>query len=210
MIGAHDDNFDKPGESDRERWNSKYRDQTDALAPSPTVLQLAHHLPPGGSALDVAGGSGRHAIWLAHRGLEVTVADVSEVGLVLARERAQQAGVTVRTQRVDLLHEPIPPGPWSMVLCCCFLHRPVFAALPGALASGAVVIVVQPTVKNLTRHAKPPRPYLLEERELPSHFADFQILHYVEEWSADDRHDAVLVARWPEQNTGMNIARQTS
>ena len=39
----------------------------------------------GGTALDVAGGAGRHAVYLAERAWRVTSADISESGVERAR-----------------------------------------------------------------------------------------------------------------------------
>jgi hypothetical protein len=57
------------------------------------------------------------------------------------------------------------------------------------------LVVVQPTKKNLERYSKPPLAFLLEEGELRTLASGMEIVHYEEGWSADDRHDAVLVAK---------------
>ena len=51
--------------------------------------------------LDIACGTGRHAIELAKRGYQVTGFDLSEGQLRLAREKAAAAGVSVEFQRRD-------------------------------------------------------------------------------------------------------------
>jgi tellurite methyltransferase len=71
-------------ESDRERWNARYREEAAIPPPSPFLVGLDALLPRTGRALDVAGGPGRHALWLARRGLDVTLADVSDVALEVA------------------------------------------------------------------------------------------------------------------------------
>lgn len=48
---------------------------------------LRAHLPPSGRVLDLGGGPGRYAGWLAERGYRVTLADLSPNLLELARER---------------------------------------------------------------------------------------------------------------------------
>lgn len=58
---------------------------------------------------------------------------------------------------------------------------------------------VQPTVRNLERHQRPPRPYLLDEGELPKLLDELRIVHYQEGWLTDGRHDAVVVARRADQ-----------
>jgi hypothetical protein len=181
---------------DRQKWNAKYADASFApREPSAGLVALASFLPRCGRALEVAGGAGRHSIWLASRGLDVTIADISAVGLAQARERAAEAGVMIRTLETDLQEAPFPAGPWDLIVSVCYLWRPIYAAYPATLASGGILVVIQPTKKNLERHDKPPADFLLEEGELPRLVQGLEIVHYEEGWLADDRHDAVLVAR---------------
>ncbi|NQT39569.1 MAG: class I SAM-dependent methyltransferase [Planctomycetes bacterium] len=51
--------------------------------------------------LDIACGTGRHAVELTKRGYQVTGFDLSEGQLRVAREKAAEAGVTVELQRRD-------------------------------------------------------------------------------------------------------------
>jgi len=54
---------------------------------------IARRLPPGARVLDIGGGPGRYAIWLAARGHRVTLADLSPDLLDIARDRIAAAGV---------------------------------------------------------------------------------------------------------------------
>jgi hypothetical protein len=180
---------------DRGKWDARYRagDHT-AGKPSPFLVSLAARLPTG-RALDVAGGAGRNALWLAAQGLDVTVADVSEVGLSLARERAAAAGLAIATRTVDLTAEPFPAGPWDLLLCILYLERSLFPAFEHALAPGGLFLWLHPTVENLERHPKPPRPFLLDRGEAPSLLGDLEVLIYDEGWSEDGFHEARVLAR---------------
>jgi tellurite methyltransferase len=187
--------------ADRERWNTKYREEAarplrseDEIAtPSHFLAEVSALLPASGRGLDVAGGSGRNARWLLQRGLQVTIADISEVGL----QRAVAAAPGLQTVQLDLESEPLPPGPWDLILCSHFLHRPLFAAFPGALAPGGMLIVAHPTASNLQRHPKPGRRFLLEDGELPSLISGLDILLYKEGWTPSGRHEAHLLAQKP-------------
>ena len=183
-------------ELDRNRWNEKYlagrAGSADASAHLPV---LAHLLPESGRALDVAGGAGRHAIWLARRGLEVTLTDISDEALQIARRRMERADVSLTTLRADLLEEPFPTGPWALIVSFHFLHRPLFDAFRQHLAPGGILVFVQATKSNLERFERPSPSHLLEDGEAPSLVADLEILHYEEGWLREGRHDAVLVAR---------------
>lgn len=62
-----------------------------------TMRTLYEHLPPTpASLLDIGGGPGRYAITLSARGYDVTLADISRPELELAREKAAEAGVTLK------------------------------------------------------------------------------------------------------------------
>ena len=181
---------------DRQKWDTKYSAAEDVpREPSAVLRSLGALLPNSGRALDVAGGAGRNAIWLAQRGLDVTIADVSPRGLALAEERALEAGVMITTLCTDLEDAPFPAGPWDLILSVCYLWRPLFAVYPQVLSPGGLLVIIQPTKQNLERHPKPPAGFLLSDGELPSLVSGLEIVHYQERWQADGRHDAVVVAR---------------
>ena len=185
---------------DRIKWNARYGDSGGIRRePSPFVVSLDHALPVQGRALDLAGGSGRHAIWLARRGLDVTVVDISDEGLALAAAGAREAGVALHTVAADLEEEPLPAGPWHVILDFHFLQRSLFPQIVSGLAPGGILVFVQPTLTNLQRHEQPGADYLLENGELPRLLAelDIEILDYEEGWTGEGRHEARLVARRP-------------
>jgi len=180
---------------DQQKWDAKYAAENVPREPSAVLRSLESLLPTRGRAIDVAGGAGRNALWLAQRGLQVTVADVSPQGLAMAQERAVRAGVSISPLQIDLEESPFPAGPWDLILSVCYLCRELFMVYPSLLAPGGMLTVIQPTKKNLERHAKPPAAYLLEDEELPGLIKGLEIVRYEEGWLADGRHDAVVVAR---------------
>ena len=164
-------------EADRRRWDARYREREPGLRqPSRSLVALADLMPQGGRALDVAGGTGRHALWLARRGLDVILADISGVALELARREAAGAGLPLRTLAIDLEAEPLPPGPWGLILCVDFLWRPLFEAIPAAPARGGLLVVVHPTRSNLRRHSRPGPRHLRGDGELPGLARGLEVL----------------------------------
>ena len=145
-------------DADREKWDARYRERGPE---SRAAVELPHvarrrSCPRRGRALDVAGGAGRHALWLAARGLDVTLVDISAAGLALARADARRAGrARSPPSPRDLEREPLPAGPFDLVLSCYYLRRELFAAFPALLAPGGLLVYVQPTRANLQRHAAP-------------------------------------------------------
>ncbi|AET89589.1 MULTISPECIES: class I SAM-dependent methyltransferase [Caballeronia] len=107
-------------------------------APSGWVTRWAHLVAPGGTVLDVAAGSGRHARWFASRGMSVLAIDRDAEALA-----SMHACAGVETLTAD-----IEGAPWAIpahrmfdaVVVTNYLHRPLFGHLIDALAPGGVLI----------------------------------------------------------------------
>jgi ubiquinone/menaquinone biosynthesis C-methylase UbiE len=79
---------------DEEAHNEWARLDRDRVEFAVTLRALDEYLPPAPArVLDIGGGPGRYAIELTRRGYDVTLADISEVELSLATEKAAEAGV---------------------------------------------------------------------------------------------------------------------
>lgn len=176
-------------QADREKWNARYGEEAAMQEPSPFLAQLSGLLPCHGRALDVAGGSGRNARWLAAHGLSVTVADISDVALA----RAARDGFA--TALVDFDVDPLPEGPWDVIFVNHFLHRPLFAQVPSRLAPEGLLVVAHPTVTNLERNPHPGRKFLLEAAELCALVQGLEIVSFDEGWRENGWHEARLVGR---------------
>ena len=127
----------------------------------------------------------------------MTLADISEEGLAIARAAAKQAGVSLITLETDLETDPMPVGPWDLILSFHYLNRPLFERVPSALAPGGLFVMVQPTRTNLIRHPKPGPAFLLQEGEIQRWARDLEIERCEEGWLPEGRHEARLVARKP-------------
>lgn len=188
-------------DADRSKWDARYRERGALEQPDAWLVELDGVLPREGFALDVAGGGGRNAIWLARRGLRVWLVDISEEALRIARHRAADAGVALETWRADLESDPLPAGPWDLVLSFHYLERGLFPQFARVLRRGGTLVFSQPTERNLERHERPPRAFLLAEGELATLVpAGLEIVSLTEGWSEDGpdgRHEARLVARRP-------------
>lgn len=196
-------------QEDREKWNARYADASEADAdtacpfrdlqpPHAFVVAQAERLRPGQTALDVAGGVGRHAIWLAKQGLEVSLLDISHLALERAEAFAKEQGVKLATIEHDAADDGLPQGQWDVILSSYFLRRELFNQFAQRLRPGGLLIFVQATASNLEKHAKPPRDFLLEDGELPGLLQGLEIVTFEEGWfeeGEDVRHEAQLVAR---------------
>lgn len=172
-------------EGDASRWDAKYRARP---LPEPSVSEAFRSvqtwIPRSGRAVDLAGGEGAHALWLAQQGLDVTLCDVSEVALARAQGMAEATDVSLRTIRVDLETSPVPPGPWHLALCMNYLQPSLWPAVAAQLEVGGRALWLHPTVENLTRHAKPSRRFLLHAGQGAALFeaAGLEVLFADESW----------------------------
>ncbi len=85
------------------------------------VRSLSKYLASG-KVLDIGGGEGRNALYLAKQGYEVSVVDLSSVGIENLRQAAQQAGVKISTKVADVTEGEIEEN-FDGVLMSFVLHH---------------------------------------------------------------------------------------
>lgn len=132
-------------------------------APSAWLVRFAALIAPGARVLDYACGSGRHARWLAARGMQVDAVDRDRSAL----DRLQ--GVTgVRARELDLEGDvwSLAGECYNAVVVTNYLYRPRFDAMLALLPPGGVLIYETFMVGN-ERFGKPSSPaFLLQPGEL--------------------------------------------
>jgi Fe2+ or Zn2+ uptake regulation protein len=157
-----------------ERWDERYagREYLWDVRPNQFVERYLHGLPPG-TAIDLAAGEGRNAVWLAQQGWTVTAVDFSQAGLDKATRLARDNGVAERviTVNADVL-EWVSAEPVDLVVIA-YLQLPpgqVRTALGhavGWLRPGGRVLVVAHDRTNIEHGyggpSSPDRCYDLEE-----------------------------------------------
>ena len=183
-------------DSEREHWDERYRTEgARSTEPAAFLVEVAPHLQPRSRILDVGGGSGRNAIWLARQGHRVTIADISAPGLSLAEDAAQAAGVELSTIRMDFDTDPMPEGPWDVVVDFHFIKRHLFPVFLSVLRPGGFLVFCRATLRNLERNERPPRPFLLAEGEGWDLLSDYELVIAREGWSAEGRHEFEALAK---------------
>jgi SAM-dependent methyltransferase len=145
---------------DANEWDERYAasDLVWSAEPNRFVAELVEPLTPG-SAVDIAAGEGRNAIWMASVGWTVVATDFSPVAVERARTRAARvlgpdaARLTAVVADATL---PAPGGPAAYDLALfSYLQLPraeLKAALRAgveAVRSGGHVIVVGHAARNL-------------------------------------------------------------
>jgi SAM-dependent methyltransferase len=138
-------------------------------APSAWLVMNRALLPAPGRALDVAGGRGRNAVWLAEQGFQTTAIDRDPSAVADLEDRAQRNGLPLTALVMDLEADAVTLGDalYDVVVVVHYLHRPLFPALLAALRPGGVLVYETFTVAQAAR-GRPTNPaFLLEPGELP-------------------------------------------
>ncbi len=143
-------------EPSRERWNQRWAGERAhaSTAPSRFLTAEVADLRPG-TALDLACGAGRNAVWLAERGWQVTAVDFSGVALGMAGSLAAERGVEVDWIESDVLTWAPPARAYDLV-CVLYLQLPAperataLARAASAVRAGGTLLIVGHDRLNLT------------------------------------------------------------
>jgi tellurite methyltransferase len=137
---------------DRERWNAKFlAGEAQSVEPDPLLLEVCAKLTPG-RALDLAGGAGRHALWLAQRGWQAFVSDISDEALAIAAQRAASASLSLTTRRepaAETLALASASERFDLIIVFWCLLRDQFAAFPAALRPGGLLVYKTYTAEHV-------------------------------------------------------------
>jgi SAM-dependent methyltransferase len=144
-----------------EHWNAQWAniaDDSKWLTPEKDVMDWAATLTPGAKILDLGAGVGRHAIWLARQGFDVTALDAAADGLA---EINKAGGIeTIQAGMTDL---PFADARFDHVLSCNVIYH------------GNEDVVLR-TIAEIRRVLVPGGTYLgtmLSKRRLPSELAKY-------------------------------------
>jgi SAM-dependent methyltransferase len=226
--------FDSADE--RERWNQRYREKSAAkrkagtprkTVPDPFLVwafseYIAPLFPHGGSALDLAGGAGRHAIWLAKQGWDVTLMDISETGVDEARLNVGPLASHIRFVVDDLTHfkaaqtqfgapsEPALEPAFDVVIAFFYLQRSIFPEIVKTLRPGGLLICKTYTVEQAKLAAGPKNPaHLLEPGELLHLARELRVLHSREVMAESATAELVAGKEIPSFTARGNVATGT-
>jgi SAM-dependent methyltransferase len=172
---------------EREKWNERYLAGTHGALPPDALLIHSFEryveplFPEAGRALDIAGGTGRHAIFLAEKGWRVRLTDIAEAGIESARKNAGDLASRIEFGVEDLTRFDGSRESYDLITNFFFLRREMFGELVKALKPGGLLIYKGYTRGQAKFGGGPTNPeYLLAENELINSFRDLQVLHYAE------------------------------
>jgi SAM-dependent methyltransferase len=165
--------------------------------PASWLVQHAELLPRAGRALDVACGRGRHALWLAERGLTTLAVDRSADAIREVNEAARARRLPLRAEVRDLESGVDPfrdDTTFDVIVVVHYLHRPLFPGLRDALAPGGLLVYETFTRAQAAR-GKPTNPdFLLKPGELIELMRPLDVLAS-REGDFDGRMIASVIAR---------------
>lgn len=179
-------------------WDARYREGAqDAPAEPAGIVSEWLPLLPRGRALDLACGTGRHALLLAGLGISVTAVDWSGTALEILENRARKTRLPVirvsaaalgelssrgiRLIQANLEESVLPDNSFSIILCFHYLQRSLFPQIARALRPGGLLLFETYTRAQLNYSGGPGNPaHLLELGELRTAFPGLRALFYRE------------------------------
>jgi len=166
---------------DQQEWEHHYRDKTlDELQPPDTLLTDNRTLLTGGTALDIAMGSGRNALFLAECGYRVTGIDRAESAVHLAVKTAHQRKLSLDGLTADMLDVDLGNEKFDVIANFYFLERDLIPRIKQALKPGGLVFFETFTSFKIPRDDPRYRKFLIDPNELLTLFSDFFIMYYFE------------------------------
>lgn len=164
----------------RQHWDTRYG---EAYRERPASSLLARWLPQmhPGTALDLACGTGRNAVFLAGHGWRVVGIDISPVGLHLAQQAAQKHQVTLDLVAVNIDDWPLPPAYFDLICVFRFLDRALCPRLVAALRPDGMLLYETFTIGQRNFEGGPRSDaLLLQPDELPTLFPTLRQVEYNE------------------------------
>jgi tellurite methyltransferase len=155
-------------------------------------------LPRTGRALDVACGRGRHAFWLAAKGLGTVAVDRNREAVAFVNDEARRRALPLRAAVVDLEGDDVSleAAAYDIVVVVHYLHRPLFPALCAAVRPGGI-LVYETFTSAQARRGKPTNPaFLLDPGELRELVSPLEVLAE-REGEFEEKMLASVIARRP-------------
>lgn len=186
-------------------WDTRYAgsDRVWSASPNDWVAATIGAWNPG-RALDLGAGEGRHSVWLASLGWQVTAVDFSSVGIERGRTGAHEAGFEVDWVVADLRTWEPPDGATFDLVLLAYLHLDddVLGRARGWLAPGGALVAIGHALRNLAEGVGGPSDGRLlhteaEYRAASEGLAVERLGEVIRHLPDGDAIDLALVARRP-------------
>jgi len=127
-------------------WDRKYAEGLPSLTnPDPFFLStyerfVSPRFPRAGTGLDLAGGLGRHALWLAARKWKMSLVDVSDVAVGKLRAEARRLDLQLDLFVADAAAYDFRLERYDLIVLFYHFDRSLFGRIVGALKPGGLFI----------------------------------------------------------------------
>jgi len=175
-------------------WDERYEadDYLFGKAPNAFLVRCVGHIPTNGKVLALADGEGRNGVWLAEQGFEVVSVDSAPNALAKARSLADERGVNLTIEHVDLLNWDWPVDEFDAVVAIFIQfvgpmeRQRIFQNMVQAIKRGSVVLLegYRPEQLDYGTGGPPLIENLYTEKQLRAELSDLTIEH-LESYDAD-------------------------
>jgi tellurite methyltransferase len=197
-------------EEQRLHWDQKYQEEMASLTkPDPFFLSaykqfVEDSFPNAGVVLDLAGGLGRHALWLASRGWRVNVVDISEVAISRLRQTALQLDLPLDLFAMAATEYHFEPAQFDLIVLFYHLDRALCEKIVSALKPGGFLICKASVRWDSNERLTPSNADPLERNEILSLVPGLGVMHHRER-PVLDRGVVELVGRKPEATSAISV-----
>lgn len=170
----------------RSHWDLKYQQGLPSLEkPDPFFLSafarfVLNQFSTGGVALDVAGGIGRHALWLARRNWRVTVVDISEVAIRKLDQKMRQLDLSLELFALDAKEYPFKPACFDLIVIFYHFDRDICSSVLSALKPGGFLICKSALSWDGYEGTPPTSIEQLRRSEILSMLPGLRVMHHEE------------------------------
>lgn len=165
----------------QQEWEEHYRTASHSEPQLPdTLLTDNRTLLTGGTALDIATGSGRNAFFLADCGYRVIAVDRSASAALLVNTYALSRGLSVDAVAADILDINFGTARFDLITNFYFLERELIPRIKQSLKPDGLVFFETFTSYQIPRDDPRYRKFLIDPNELLAIFSDFFIMYYFE------------------------------
>lgn len=170
----------------RSLWDLKYEQGLTSLEqPDPFFVSafnqfVADQFPNGATVLDLAGGIGRHALWLAKKNWQVTVVDISEVAIQKLDAKARQLDLALSLFALDASEYPFEAASFDLIVMFYHFDRDICRRVFSALKPGGFLICKSSLSWSTYEGPAPANIAPLEKGEILSMLPELRTVHHQE------------------------------
>ena len=191
------------GMRERDKWEGRYRDSEEPFygrEPSAFLARSLPLLPDGGRCLDLGGGQGRNAVFLAKVGWDVVMVDVAVAGAARACAAAQAEHVRISALVADLNEDALalPEASFDLVLMVNYHDRRAAAGAAKWLRLEGALLVEGFAQEQFGRSSGGPQDptALWHPNELLALASGMRVVWYEDRLTTDDDNPRHRGAKW--------------